>query len=93
MTWQDYQAYKVQKMMGGVEAPDIESIVVECVQKSSTPVKREEIVHAVSVKTGISRGEVHDHLSDVLRKLVRSNRLVKMRARGFYTHGPRMATV
>ena len=50
VTWEEYQAYKVCMEIEGVYAPDIESIVVGYVQKSAGPVKREELVHDVSVK-------------------------------------------
>lgn len=84
VTWEEYQAYKVRMEIEGVYAPDIESIVVGYVQKSAGPVKREELVHDVSVKTGISKSEVHEHLSDVLRKLVKHGRIVRTKVRGFY---------
>lgn len=84
MTWEEYQAYKVRMEIEGVYAPDVESIVVGYVQKSAAPVKREELVHDVSVKTGISKSEVHEHLSDVLRKLVKHGHIVRTKVRGFY---------
>ena len=84
VTWEEDQADKVCMEIEGVYAPDIESIVVGYVQKSAGPVKREELVHDVSVKTGISKSEVHEHLSDVLRKLVKHGRIVRTKVRGFY---------
>ena len=85
MTWGEYQAHKVHMEVNGGYVPDIENIVVGYVQKSAGPVKREELVHDVSVKTGISKSEVHEHLSDVLRKLVKHDRITRTKVRGFYT--------
>lgn len=84
MLWGDYEPERLRRLMAGEERiPEIKEVVLTELRGLGGSAKREEIVDAVALRTGIEKLEVSKNVSNVLRPLARKG-LVKNTSPGFW---------
>lgn len=70
LNWQDYASKVIRaKFEEGIILPTVTDLVVDELSKSKDPMKREDLVNAVSAITGISKDEVSSGIGSILDKL------------------------
>lgn len=85
MDWSGYEAAVLRAKIAGQELLSCEEHIISILKSRSGAVKREELVDQLSVRTMISRQDVHENISSILSKLVKAKTISQLGG-GYYSY-------